>query len=99
MTNVPPPPPGATVPVTVGGKEPGAGSLVLNLLWFFLSGIWLFFSYLTSGIVMCITIIGIPLGLGNFSSSRSRCSPSARPSCETAPPSPARCTSASDPHH
>lgn len=63
---MPPPPPGATVPVTVGAKEPGAGSLVPNLLWFFLSGIWLFFSYLTSGIVMCITIIGIPLGLGNF---------------------------------
>lgn len=66
MTNSPLPPPGAFVPVTAGGSEPGAGSLILNLLWFFLSGIWLFISYITSGIVMCLTIIGIPFGIQSF---------------------------------
>lgn len=66
MTDLPSPPLGAHTPVTIVGKQPGAGSMVLNLLWFFLSGIWLFFSYLTIGIVMCITIIGIPFGIQSF---------------------------------
>jgi uncharacterized membrane protein YccF (DUF307 family) len=68
MSSLPPPPPGAVVPATVkvGGDQPGAGSLVLNLLWFFLSGIWLFISYVGSGIVMCLTIIGIPFGIQSF---------------------------------
>jgi uncharacterized membrane protein YccF (DUF307 family) len=66
MTDIPAPPAPAVVPTATGGKGPGAGSLILNLLWFFLSGIWLFFGYLTSGVVMCLTIIGIPFGIQSF---------------------------------
>jgi len=63
MSSMPPPVPAT---VKVGGSKPGAGSLLLNLLWFFLSGIWLFISYVGAGIVMCITIIGIPFGIQSF---------------------------------
>ena len=47
-------------------NAPGAGSLVLNILWVVLSGIWLFLSYLLAGIIQCITIIGIPFGIQSF---------------------------------
>ena len=49
-------------------KRPGAGipSLIGNILWFVLCGWWLALVHLLAGIALCITIIGIPLGLGNF---------------------------------
>lgn len=47
-------------------KPPGAGSVVLNILWLVLSGFWLFLGYLFAGILQCITIIGIPLGVQSF---------------------------------
>lgn len=37
-----------------------------NILWFLLAGIWLALGYVIGGIVMCITIIGIPFGLQAF---------------------------------
>jgi uncharacterized membrane protein YccF (DUF307 family) len=44
----------------------GLGSALGNILWFLLAGWWLALGHLVTGIAMCITIIGIPLGLGNF---------------------------------
>jgi uncharacterized membrane protein YccF (DUF307 family) len=41
-------------------------SLVGNVIWVLLAGIWLAIGHLLTGIALCITIIGIPLGLGNF---------------------------------
>lgn len=39
-------------------------SLLGNLLWIFLGGgIFLFFEYLFGGVVLCITIVGIPFGV------------------------------------
>ena len=46
--------------------EAGAGSMIGNVIWIVLAGWWLALGHLVSGIVMCITIIGIPLGLANF---------------------------------
>jgi uncharacterized membrane protein YccF (DUF307 family) len=46
--------------------DAGAGSLVGNVIWFVLAGWWLALGHLISGVLMCITIIGIPLGLANF---------------------------------
>ena len=40
--------------------------LVLNVLWLVLAGLWMFLAYLGVGLLWCITIIGIPLGLANF---------------------------------
>jgi uncharacterized membrane protein YccF (DUF307 family) len=49
-------------------KRPDAGapSLIGNILWLLLAGWWLAIGHLTTGILLCITIIGIPLGLANF---------------------------------
>jgi uncharacterized membrane protein YccF (DUF307 family) len=42
-------------------------NLLLNILWIFLGGgIILFIEYLISGVVLCVTIIGIPFGLQCF---------------------------------
>jgi uncharacterized membrane protein YccF (DUF307 family) len=46
--------------------DAGVPSLIGNILWFVLCGWWLALVHLISGVVLCITIIGIPLGLGNF---------------------------------
>jgi uncharacterized membrane protein YccF (DUF307 family) len=37
-----------------------------NVLWFLLAGIWLAIGYAVSGLVLCITIIGIPFGVQAF---------------------------------
>jgi len=44
----------------------GAPSTVANVLWFVLAGLWMAISHVILGVVLCLTIIGIPLGLGNF---------------------------------
>jgi uncharacterized membrane protein YccF (DUF307 family) len=42
-------------------------NLLLNILWIiFGGGLILFFEYILSGVVLCITIIGIPFGLQCF---------------------------------
>jgi len=44
----------------------GAGSMVLNIFWLILSGLPLAIEFVTLGVVLCITIIGIPFGLQHF---------------------------------
>jgi uncharacterized membrane protein YccF (DUF307 family) len=44
----------------------GAGSVLGNILWLVLFGWWLALGHIVTGIAMCITIIGIPLGLASF---------------------------------
>lgn len=39
---------------------------ILNVIWLVLSGFWLFLGYLLAGVLLCITIIGIPFGIANF---------------------------------
>jgi uncharacterized membrane protein YccF (DUF307 family) len=46
--------------------DAGAGSVVGNVIWFVLAGWWLALGHLITGVLMCLTIIGIPLGLANF---------------------------------
>ena len=46
--------------------DAGAGSLVGNVIWFVLAGWWLAIGHVITGVLMCLTIIGIPLGLANF---------------------------------
>jgi len=47
-------------------RDFGAGALIGNVLWIILVGWWLAIGHLTSGIMLCLTIIGIPLGLASF---------------------------------
>ena len=44
----------------------GAGSLILNIIWLILSGIPLALEHLAFGLVLCVTIIGIPFGMQHF---------------------------------
>ena len=44
----------------------GALSFLGNIVWFVLAGWWLAIVHLLTGIALCLTIIGIPLGLANF---------------------------------
>ena len=37
-----------------------------NILWFILAGVWLAIGYAVAGLVLCITIIGIPFGIQAF---------------------------------
>ncbi len=41
-------------------------SVVGNVLWFVLAGWWLALAHLMTGIVLCLTIIGIPLGIADI---------------------------------
>lgn len=40
--------------------------VLLNVIWLVLAGVWLALGYLLAGIVLCLTIIGIPLGVASF---------------------------------
>ena len=44
----------------------GVASTIGNVLWFLLAGWWLALAHLVTGVLLCLTIIGIPLGLANF---------------------------------
>jgi uncharacterized membrane protein YccF (DUF307 family) len=50
----------------VDRPDAGAASLIGNVLWIVFAGWWLALAHLTTGIFLCLTIIGIPLGLANF---------------------------------
>jgi uncharacterized membrane protein YccF (DUF307 family) len=47
-------------------RDAGIASVIGNIIWIILFGWGLAIGHLTAGIVMCVTIIGIPLGLANF---------------------------------
>jgi len=44
----------------------GTGSLIGNVVWVLLFGIWLAIGHLVSAATMAITIVGIPLALANL---------------------------------
>jgi uncharacterized membrane protein YccF (DUF307 family) len=48
--------------------RPGAGapSLIGNVVWIIVAGIWLAIGHVVTGVLLCVTIIGIPLGVANF---------------------------------
>ena len=46
--------------------EAGAGSAIGNVIWVILFGWWLALAHVATGILLCLTIIGIPLGIGSF---------------------------------
>ena len=46
--------------------DAGGASLLGNVLWLILCGWWLALLHLVSGVLLCLTIIGLPLGLANF---------------------------------
>jgi uncharacterized membrane protein YccF (DUF307 family) len=47
-------------------RDAGVASAIGNVIWFILCGWWLALGHLVTGVLLCLTIIGIPLGLANF---------------------------------
>ncbi|SIS21643.1 YccF domain-containing protein [Williamsia sterculiae] len=52
--------------VAVRDPHAGSASLVGNVIWVIFAGIWLAIGHLVTGVAMCVTIIGIPLGIASF---------------------------------
>jgi uncharacterized membrane protein YccF (DUF307 family) len=50
--------------------DAGAGSAIGNLIWFLVAGLWLALEEIVVGILLCITIIGIPFGIACFKLAR-----------------------------
>ena len=46
--------------------DSGVGSALGNVIWFVLAGWWLALAHFVTGLLMCLTIIGIPLGVANL---------------------------------
>jgi uncharacterized membrane protein YccF (DUF307 family) len=44
----------------------GVASTIGNVIWVILCGWWLALGHVIAGFLLCLTIIGIPLGLANF---------------------------------
>ncbi|MHA6798206.1 YccF domain-containing protein [Bounagaea algeriensis] len=50
----------------VDDPEAGVMSAAGNVVWFVLAGWWLALGHIATGVLMCVTIVGIPLGIANF---------------------------------
>ena len=44
----------------------GAGAALGNIIWLVVAGWWLALGHLVTGFLLCVTIIGIPLGVASF---------------------------------
>ncbi|MCP2251997.1 Uncharacterized membrane protein YccF, DUF307 family [Prauserella aidingensis] len=47
-------------------RDAGAPSVIGNVLWILLAGWWIALCHLVTGVALCLTIIGIPLGVANI---------------------------------
>jgi uncharacterized membrane protein YccF (DUF307 family) len=49
-------------------RKPNAGmaATIANAFWFILFGLWMALAHLMLGALLCLTLVGIPLGIGNF---------------------------------
>ena len=52
--------------VEASPQSGGCLSLIMNILWIVMGGIWISLTHLGFGILLCITIIGIPFGKQHF---------------------------------
>ena len=52
--------------VVVRKQTAGGGSVIGNIIWFILAGWWLTVAQVAFGVVLCITLIGIPFGIASF---------------------------------
>lgn len=67
-------------------QSSGCLSFLMNVIWFFIGGIWIFLSHLLFGVIFCITIIGIPFGMQHFKLARLAITPSVTTSYRKAGP-------------
>jgi len=62
-------------------------NLLLNIIWLILGGFIVVLAYLLGGILLCITIIGIPFGIQSFKLAGLALAPFGREVREKEPPS------------
>lgn len=56
----------------------GCLNILMNIIWILCGGIWIALTHLLFGVLLCITIIGIPFGLQHFKLMRFSLSPFGR---------------------
>ena len=44
----------------------GAGSALMNIVWFLVAGLWLAIGHVTTVVAQAVTIVGIPLAIANL---------------------------------
>ena len=71
--------------------DAGVASGIGNVIWVVLCGWWLALAHLVTGLALCLTIIGIPLGLANFKLVPPSCPSGARSSASRRPRRWGRC--------
>src|SRR3954454_8374738 len=47
-------------------SDAGGASALGNVLWFLLFGVWLALAHVIAGALLCLTVIGVPLGVASF---------------------------------
>lgn len=52
--------------VKVRETQPGCLSTIMNIIWLLIGGIWICLSHIVFGILLAITIIGIPFAMQHF---------------------------------
>ena len=70
--------------------DAGVGSAIGNVVWVLVAGWWLALTHIVTGIALCVTIIGIPMGIANFKligSALSRWASRSSPAAAEPPPS------------
>lgn len=50
----------------VDRPDAGVPSVLGNIIWIVFAGWWLALGHIVTGLLLCVTIVGIPLALGNF---------------------------------
>lgn len=54
------------VKITDTSSKTGCLSLIMNIIWLIFGGFWIVLTHLFFGILLCISIIGIPWGRQHF---------------------------------
>ena len=52
--------------VTDDGSAGGCLSVAMNIIWILIGGIWICLTHWLFGLLLCITVIGIPFGKQHF---------------------------------
>jgi uncharacterized membrane protein YccF (DUF307 family) len=52
--------------IRYSGNGFGCLSTIMNIIWLLFGGLWICLSHISFGIILCITIVGIPFGLQHF---------------------------------
>ena len=52
--------------VTCDSRDMGCLSILMNIIWIVVGGVEICLMHLTFGAILCLTIVGIPLGIQHF---------------------------------